>query len=301
LKENSTYFQEAQSLEAKGQLSIAEGKYLLALESSPRSIKVLLALYKICFKQKKWADSLQYLERLTSIYPTEETFYRMGDCYLRLMQPRNAIFHLKKSLDLNPTYINSLLLLAKIYEFGGNLYKKEIYLRLTLEADPKHKEALWDLALLYSETSRYKESFLLLERFLQYFPEEASRGEVFQTDLLLKMGKNASARDLLAESMEADSRIQAIVEKLNQDKEASSRIKEAITEKKAQFQSRKKNHTLSSAFSIELSLLYLMQGNFSSAAKYLVYSKLLKEEKMISSKIENLPETGLIENIYPTD
>jgi tetratricopeptide (TPR) repeat protein len=166
----------------------------------------------------------------------------------------------------------------------------EVYLRYILESDPRNHYALWELAKLYDSTFRYKEALHAMESFLNYYPEEASKGEVFQAELYIKMGKYASAKDILAESLEADSHIQKMVKKLNSTPDKVQTIQELVHEKRKEFKDLEFKKKYNPGLTFEISILYLMLGNFSESAKFLVYSRKVQEEGKMNSKGIAFPE-----------
>jgi tetratricopeptide (TPR) repeat protein len=273
----SKYLIEAKELESQGNFQEAEQKYLLALEQAPRSLRSLQGLANLFYKQKKWLHAIIYFRKIIQIYPTDEIYYKLGECYLNNENVHLAVYFLKKSIELNPHYINALILLVKMFTKSGNYYKKEIYLLHILKADPKHHYALLELMDLYTSTFRYKEALEIIEKFLQYYSEGDQKLELKLIELYIKMGKYATAASTLSEKLKQDPKLQELIKKFNLlDKRKT--LQKLIQEKKTKFKNLEYQNQYDFKLSFEISLLYLMLGKFFESAKFLIYSKKLKEE-----------------------
>lgn len=278
MKTLSEHFEKAKSFEEQKLFEKAISEYELALKESPLSIRVLLAYSKLSIRLKDYARAVQLLKELVSHNPSDEHFFLLGECLFFLGDYRESIKYLKRSLELNHRYLNSHLLLAAIYESIGNLYKKESYLRNALEVDEKNFHVLWELVHLFFQTYRYREALQFLDRMESIQPSEEKKINVLKVEILVRMGKFASARELVLEMMEKDEKVRKKINLVLSDPQKRGEIEEKLKQIKSQFKENENSVDRNPEIAMELSILYLSVGNFDAASKFLIYSRKTLEE-----------------------
>ncbi|MDX1958670.1 MAG: hypothetical protein SFU98_08865 [Leptospiraceae bacterium] len=273
------YFDEGAKLEKSGYLEGAEEAYLSALEEKPGFIKAIVALAGIYNMTSNWEQGERLLLELVSIHPSEENYYKLAVFQLKKGDPSKAVQSFRKSISLNKFYLNSHLELAKFYQKVGNEYKEEIYLINVFRIDNKHKYALNRLLNIYIKNSRLPEALHLLVKLQELYPEDFSKTRKAEVQILLKMGKFAQAKELLQEGLERDPSVFRIQNGINDDPMLQERIARVLQNKlhflKTHFSGteEKPSHSLA----VEVSILSLLLGKNSHAAKYLVYATQLSD------------------------
>ncbi len=298
MKTLSLHFEKARSYEKQDLFEKAISEYELALQESPLSIRILLDYGKLSIRLKDYAKAVQLLKQLVSHNPSDEHFFLLGECLFFLKDFRESIKYLKRSLELNHRYLNSHLLLAVVYESTGNLYKKESYLRNALEVDEKNLRVLWELAHLYFQTYRYREALQFLERIESIQPSEEKKVNVLKVEILVRMGKFASAKEIVLELMERDEKVRKMINLVLSDPAKRNEIEAKLKQIKSQFKENENSVDRNPKIAMELSILYLSVGNFDAASKFLIYSRKTLEDNRRVPANPRISDTFLIPNHF---
>ena len=273
-------FEEGRELEKKGEYYLAAEKYQNALSENPSSVKYLQSIAALYHKMGDWKQALEAYRKAAQIYPTDVGYYRLGECYARCNQIPKALMSLRKSLEMNPRYVNSHLLLAKLYGQAGNDYKKEIYLRNILIIDGDNTEAAEGLIQIYIKNFRYRDAFFITEKMEEKFG--LSRTKRIQFEILCRMGKYNVSKVYLEDIFSSDPNLHRQAEKYKSD---SSRRNKAELELRKRISDLKdilrENISPDPDQSMKISMLALFLGKFRIAAKYYVYARELQDEKKI--------------------
>ena len=97
-------------------LDEAEGCFRRAVELSPKFVKARLNLFNTLKRQEKFEQALAQMQLIDDFnLPYADIYHAQAEVYFKLARYDEAIFSLKKALDLNPEYAPAQLLLAKIY------------------------------------------------------------------------------------------------------------------------------------------------------------------------------------------
>ncbi len=101
-----------------------------------------------------------------------EKKYMLGEIYLALEMPQEALDNLKKALELNPTEPDIYESLGVASYYVGDVTSSITFLEHGLKIDPRHIEILKNLATLYSRTARSDIGIKLLEKAKVFYPED---------------------------------------------------------------------------------------------------------------------------------
>lgn len=248
-------FNQAVQKETKGLLDEARTLYYQAVKKDPQFIQAWLNLGSIEFKSENISE---------------------------------AIHALKAALKIDKKLLQAHLLLAQIYRQENQDKQTEIYLTNAYKLDSKNKFALGALAMFYYDKSLYSESLKMVDLYLAYYPDDKNL-RILRTDILAKQGNYKASLSELTELVqkdagfasfqsnmkktwsEADDEIKVHVENL------AKKTKSKIEEFKSKLELSKENPEDFSPpdpqDAMDLSLLYLFQGDSEKAMKYLVYAK----------------------------
>ncbi len=175
-------YREAQAARERGDLKLAEQKYLEVIGRAPQLANAYHNLGIVYFMQRRYHDSVAVLEKAAGMDPHGAAVYVMlGLAHYELYQPEKAIAALRTALRLNPTDGNALLYLGKSLVQRKDYRAAARTLEKLAPSKPHDPEVLYNLSLAYMK--------LMLESLNRL-------GEVsphsYQVSLLL--GQDAEAR-----------------------------------------------------------------------------------------------------------
>ncbi len=101
-----------------------------------------------------------------------EQHYMLGEIYLALEMPYEAMDNLKKALEINPTEADIYEAMGIASYFLGDVSNSIKFLEHGLKLDPKHIEILKNLATLYSKTQRSDIAVRLLDKAKVFYPDD---------------------------------------------------------------------------------------------------------------------------------
>lgn len=254
------YFNLAVQAEAEGNLESAADIYKQALAEDPKFIQAWLNL---------------------------------GSLEFRLVRKKDSIHSLEQALSLNPELLQAHLLLAQIYREENQEDQTGKYLQSAYRIDPKNKFALGALAVFYYEKGLFAESLKMVDQYLNFYPDDKNL-RILRTDILAKQGNYKESLNELTDLVKKDAgfaNFQSNVKKSlsGDDPEMKEHVENLARRTKAKIHEFKAKLELSQEnpedFSppdpqdaMDLSLLYLFQGESEKAMKYLVYAKKTNEE-----------------------
>ncbi len=223
-----------------------------------------------------------------------KAFYNAGISFYKLGEMVRALQNLKACLHAERRFIPAHLLVAQIYQWDGNDEKTEIYLQNVLKIDETQKSALGGLAMFYYEKNRFPESLQMLERYLTLYPNNPQL-KILKTEVLAKQGNFKQSATLLKEMVTKDQgfiSFNQTIEKAWQEEDAVARksfqqiqvkAKKKLKEFKAKLNLAEENPENFSPpdpqEALDLSLLYLFNGDPEKAVQYLVYAQKLKDSE----------------------
>jgi tetratricopeptide (TPR) repeat protein len=290
--ETQSLYNEAVRLEKSGNLTASKEKYLKILELDPDFHLAYQNLGAISAKEQNHRLAIDYFTRAIKLVPDYKNYYNVGVSFYRLKEYEKAIQFLKQALHFDKRFLLSHLLLAQIYQLLDNDEKTEIYLTNVIKIDPNHKSALGGLAMYYYERNRYPESLRMLERYLILYPGN-SQLRLIQSQVLAKQGNFKASAQMLVEMTKTDVGFTSFNDTLSHawqeedeiSKKSLERIQGTAKKKLKEFQTKLElSRENPEEFSppepqeaLDLSLLYLFNGNPEKAMQYLVFAQKMKE------------------------
>ncbi len=285
-------YNEAVRLAKSGNLQESKAKYEELISKDPGFHLAYQNLGAIYAKENDHILAIENFSKSIKIEPDHKNYYNIGFSFYRLKEYEKAIHFLKQALHLEKKFVLSHLLLAQIYQTLENDDKTEIYLTNVIKIDPNHKSALGGLAMYYYERNRYPESLRMLERYLLLYPNN-SQLKLIQSEVLAKQGNFKASANLLVEMTKTEEGFtnfnQTLASAWQEEDELAKKSLERIqgTAKKRlkEFQTKLElSRENPNEFSppepqdaLDLSLLYLFNGNPEKAMQYLVFAQKMQE------------------------
>ena len=99
------------------------------------------------------------MEQCLSIDPLNaDAHYEMATLYVSIERIEDALFHAKKSYELNPNNVWVTQLLSQLYQMSGNIDGELSAYKDLIEKDPSNIEYLFLLATAHSKNGSYKKA-----------------------------------------------------------------------------------------------------------------------------------------------
>ncbi|TGN11177.1 tetratricopeptide repeat protein [Leptospira ilyithenensis] len=287
-----SWFNDAVRLEKSGQSAEAKRLYEKIIQEDSAYYLAYQNLGVIYVKENDHVRATQFFSQAVKIHPDFKNCYNIAVSFFRLKELEKSIHFLKQALKFEKKFVLAHLLLAQIYQINENDEKTEVYLTNVVKIDPNHKTALGGLAMFYYERNRYPESLKMLERYLLLYPGN-SQLRLIQSDILAKQGNYKASATLLTEIATHDSGFVSFNQTLEKAwgeedalaKESLHRIqgnaKKKLKEFKTKLELSRENPEEflppDPQEAMDLSLLYLFNGNPEKAMQYLVFAQKMKE------------------------
>jgi tetratricopeptide (TPR) repeat protein len=276
-KENmsqSERFIQAKILEEEGKSSSALLLYEQDLQENPNSSETYLAIGGIYSNLGKWIKAESYFSRAILFDPSARNYFLLGEALYQCGQAVRAVEAFRMSLKANPSLLEAHLALATLYGNTENHFKKEVYLKNALILDESNSLVMEELISVYSKTFRFEEAVALCQKYLTFYPD-ITQMKILLIELLMRMEKFNSSFEYMAICMKDDPHITHAIDIANHvDKK--EKIEKTLRKKKRKLLNsiaKDPNPTLA----VDVSLLYLMNGDIYHSAKYLVYARQLHE------------------------
>ncbi|XP_043943799.1 protein O-mannosyl-transferase TMTC3 [Protopterus annectens] len=211
----------------ESRLEEADHLYRQAISMRPDFKQAYISRGELLLKMNRPTEAKEaYLKALELDNTNADLWYNLAIVYIELRQPNEALKNFNQALQLNPKHklglFNSALLmqesgdprarpearkrfLSYIEEDPGdaNGYfnlgmlamdeKKdadaESWMKKAIKLQPGFRSALFNLALLYSQTGRELEALPVLEELLRYYPDH-SKGLILKGDILMNQMKD---------------------------------------------------------------------------------------------------------------
>ncbi|MDZ4724950.1 MAG: tetratricopeptide repeat protein [Leptospira sp.] len=290
--EVQSLYNEAVRLEKSGNHNQSKETYKKIINLDPEFYLAYQNIGAIFAKEGDHKQAIDYFSKAVKIHPEYKNYYNIGVSFYRLKEYEKAIHFLKQALHLEKRFVLGHLLLAQVYQQLENDDKTEIYLNNVIKIDPNHKSALGGLAMFYYERNRYPESLRMLERYLLLYPGN-SQLKLIQSEVLAKQGNFKASANLLVEMTKSDAGFtnfnQTLANAWQEEdelaKESIKRIQGTAKKKLKEFQTKLElSRENPEEFTppdpqeaLDLSLLYLFNGNPEKAMQYLVFAQKMKE------------------------
>jgi len=146
-----------------------------ALEFHPGNAEATRLLVGIYIKDQRWDDALSISAKLTEKEGTMALgYYLQGRTYLLQKSFKPAVDVLKKSLEINPTIIESLQALAGAYLSLEQSNQAISYVQKHVDRYPEHIHAKELLANLLASSGNIKKAIAIMEGVINDYPAQLS-------------------------------------------------------------------------------------------------------------------------------
>lgn len=233
-------------------------------------------------------DISQFYKAIT-MEPSEKKFYNIALEYYIQGKYKKAIEFSKKALKVKTSYLDAHLLLANTYSKLGKNDKTELYLTNALKIEPNNTNVIRGLIYFYYHKKRYRDCMQALERYLSLKPEDY-KIQLLKFNVLLSLGYYKKAYYLISQITPKYEVFTKFIKIVSEKKVKDSFFRDMeikIEAKTEEFHEKVKNYQEypdefpmpSMEESLEISFLYLFNGDSKNAMKYLIYAKKLQEER----------------------
>lgn len=162
------------------ELKKAEGLFKKAIELDPKFCRAYVGMAETYLEYIFWGreSSSKMLELATTpahmalaINSNDGgTFGVLGVISYYKYEKELAILHLKKAIEINPSYVNAYNKLAWIYAFEGNLKLMEENFNKVLKLDPLSPKYIGDMGQAYYFLGEFQKAVDLMDKSLEKFP-----------------------------------------------------------------------------------------------------------------------------------
>lgn len=164
---------EGEILLNRGQLEVAEKKFLEAVKLNPNAAEPYQFLGMIYLRQNLNTGAVAALEKACKLDPLDDTaFNNLGNAYSNLHKWEEAIQNFEKSISLNDKIAHRYLNLAVAYQKLKNWDKAAISLEAAVRIHP-NSENLTLLAKNYESMGNEKLVQQTIDRLLEIDPKNA--------------------------------------------------------------------------------------------------------------------------------
>ncbi len=154
----------------------AISEYKQAMEADPDSLFLRTELAELYWRVSRVADAIREAESVLKANPNDEDAHRLlGHIYLRSLgeqQPdklakeslRKATEHFEALTRVNPADAESWVVLGRLYKLNNQPAKAEEAFKKVLNTEPTSRNALANLAQLYTDQGDYDQAIELLNK-----------------------------------------------------------------------------------------------------------------------------------------
>ncbi|MDF3818460.1 tetratricopeptide repeat protein [Leptospira sp. 96542] len=287
-----TLFNEAVRLERTGDIESAIQNYKTIIGLDPHYHLAFQNLGVLYAKQGNHKEAIPHFTNAFKLSPNVKNSYNLAVSLFKIEDYEKSISFLKQTLTYEKKFLSAHLLLAQAYQKLGNDDKTEIYLKNILKMEPNHKSAIGGLAMFYYERNRFPESLKMIERYLVLYPGNAQL-KIIQSEILAKQGNYKASANLLVDMVKKEegfTNFNQVLQSAWQEedavaKESMERIQTKAKKKLKEFQTKlelskedpEQFSPPDAQEALDLSLLYLFNGNPEKAMQYLVFAQKMKE------------------------
>jgi len=125
------------------------------------------------YREGRFAEAAQALDRSSAILPTPENLSTAGDCYVRSHNLPAAAARVQLACRMAPNNPAINLQLAKIYEAQGKLPLAEMAYRRTLELEPNSHDALLHAGILAGARGAIPEATAAFQKLVHVYPDDS--------------------------------------------------------------------------------------------------------------------------------
>ena len=199
------------------------------LQYDPRHLNAFLSMAFIYVKQERLADAAKVYEEVLSFDQSRgEIFAELGNIYIQAKDYRKAEEILNRGLSFFRDNAEPNFAMAVLFEKTGKADQMFVFLKRTIELNPKHADALNFLGYSYADKGiNLEEALSLIQRALELKPGSGyiidSLGWVY-----FKLGKLDEALKQLKRSLETVKDDPVLYEHLGDVYEALGQQKDAL-------------------------------------------------------------------------
>jgi tetratricopeptide (TPR) repeat protein len=155
-----------------GRTGEAKAQFDLVLKDDPRSVQALIGLANLLVEEGRTDDVIALCKRTLSVDERNAQAHTLlGEVYAARKEPREALPHFEKAVEIQPKLTRNRLNLAgsltEVKEYG----RAEALLKEIVAAHPRFPLAHYDLGLLYEEQGRYEEARAAYAAEVAAYPE----------------------------------------------------------------------------------------------------------------------------------
>lgn len=279
-------FQKAFSAEKRGELANAISLLEESIALFPAFDKAFNRLGLIYSKLESREKAIYNFTIAAKILPNEKSFYNLAVEFYKAKELDKSIEVLKKNIANHISHIESYLLLAHIFKKQKNDHESVNLLNDVIKIDSKNKSALGGLVVLFFDIGNFSDSLKYAGIYLSLYPGD-SRILLIKTEALLQTGNIEESGELLKKIAMEDPGFTSFTEKINKKQalpeekkffeNLKSRTDKKLHEFEAKLEMSQENPDDFSApdsqDAMDLSLLYLFNGETEKALEYLMYAK----------------------------
>ncbi len=139
------------------------------IESDPNSYLLVAQIYR---EQKNYLDEIRILNLMLPKHPNYPRGHvLLGDAYVNLQKPDDAIVKYREAIDISPKYESAYWGLFKVYEYKKNNYESRIILLDLLKNFGEKAKYLNPLCKLYSIDSFFEDSITFCQKAIELNPK----------------------------------------------------------------------------------------------------------------------------------
>jgi tetratricopeptide (TPR) repeat protein len=200
---------QAKQLHSQGNLDEAQKAYLSILKLQTKNPEALHGLGLITYVQKKYQESIKYMNQAIQIHADESYLNNRGTVYFALKKYTEAEMDYKKALRLKPGFADAEFNLANLFsEINRSKEALDIY-DLLIQRNPNDIEALYNRGNTYSRIKNFQEAILDFNQVIALQPNHINallnRGNAYLglEDLDLAIASYSQAIELQPNYVEA--------------------------------------------------------------------------------------------------
>lgn len=159
--------------------------YLLAIDNGSISGYSYKAA---CFEAlKQWKKAIEvYRESQDFEYTKSYSFFKIGQCFLKLRQPAAALTSLQKALYEDPQFYPAMIAISKVYEKLGNVGEAIHFAKEASRFNEDDMDLQKRLAFLYVTSGDLNSALVCLKRMVDQQPRRFYNWYAYAEVLMLK-------------------------------------------------------------------------------------------------------------------
>jgi two-component system chemotaxis response regulator CheY len=141
------------------------------LDTNKQNLRAMLLTAICSFRLGKNEQAIQICDQVITINPQYfKAFRTKADVLIKMNRPDEAIFSLKKELELHPKTASRQALLAKLLLAQKSAQEAKEHFRLALQQNNKHLDALVGMVSVFSQEENFEKSLYYIKRLRRTYP-----------------------------------------------------------------------------------------------------------------------------------